>query len=157
MADKDMTAITRYELIEVVIPATATREVEFPTSSNLQNDTSQKVIIKDIEVFPNYAQTGSIRTSGTANLPVAEIPKASLVLYYQGGEWARYIPLAKLIYTTPPALIAAPFQQERVAFDDLQETAIDKWKIVFNTAPATLPYVIAIGITYLKLVPNTSL
>jgi len=157
MSLKDSTIITRFELVEVTVPATATREIEFPTSSNLQNDTDQKIIITDIEVYPVYVQTGSIRTSGVGVLPVLEIPKVSLVWYYQGGEWIRNIPLAKLIYITPPIGTASPFSMERVAFDMLQDCAIDKCKVVYNTAPAGLPYVIPFGITYIKLVPNTSL
>lgn len=154
MCQKKYTAISRYELVEVVILPTTTNEVDFPDTPNLQNNRDQRVIIKDIEIFPAYAQTGSYKNAGSPVVPVTEIPKAGLILYYLGGEWVRIIPLAKMIYTDPGPGGAGPFQHERVAFDDLQEVAINKCKIVFNTAPAFaggVQYVIPVGITYLKL------
>ena len=149
-SNKLATLITRYELVEVTIPATTVvGQVNLPPSvQNLQNTPERKIFIKDIEVFPIYAQAASVKNSGLAGLPVAEIPKISLSVYYDNGIFIRYIPIAKLIYTVPPANINSPYQHERVAFDMLYPVAIDQCFLQFNTAPATLPYVIPIGFTY---------
>lgn len=146
---KQATMITRYELVEVTIPATTVvGQVNLPPSvQNLQNTPERKIFIKDIEVFPIYAQAASVKNSGLGGFPVAEIPKISLSVYYDNGIFIRYIPLAKLIYTQMPGVLS-PFQVERVAFDMLYPVAIDQCFLQFNTAPAALPYVIPIGFTY---------
>lgn len=147
---KEATMITRYELVEVVIPAgTVVGQVNLPANvSNLTNNPERKIFIKDVEVFPDYAQTSSIKNNGIPNIPVTEIPKASLTIYYAEGVFIRYIPLAKLIYTVPPATVACPYQHERVAFNNLYPVAIEQCFIQFNTAPVGMPYIIAIGFTY---------
>lgn len=149
-SNKLATLITRYELVEVTIPATTVvGQVNLPPSvQNLQNNPERKIFIKDIEIFPDYAQAASVKNSGLVGLPVAEVPKISLSIYYDNGIFIRYIPIAKMIYTQPPAGVSCPFQQERVAFDMLYPVAIDQCFLQFNTAPATLPYVVPIGFTY---------
>lgn len=149
-SNKLATLITRYELVEVTIPAgTVVGQVNLPPSvQNLQSNPERKIFIKDIEAFPIYAQSASVKNAGLPGLPVAEIPKISLSVYYDSGIFIRYIPLAKLIYTQPPAGTACPFQQERVAFDMLYPVAIDQCFLQFNTAPAGMPYIVPLGFTY---------
>ncbi len=149
-SNKLATIITRYELVEVPVPVgTVVGQVNLPPSvQNLMNTPERKIFIKDVEVFPDYAQTASTKNSGTIVMPVGEIPKISLSLYYAGGVFIRFIPIAKLIYTVPPANINAPCQRERVAFDMLYPVNIDQCFLQFNTAPANLPYVVVLGFTY---------
>lgn len=147
----DRTMITRYELVETVIPAgTVQGQINLPSNvSNLTNNPERKIFIKDVECFPDYAQAVSIKNNGTPVIPPSEIPKVSLTLYYNSGVFIRYIPLAKLIYTVPPATVACPYQTERVPFDNLYPVAIEQCFFTFNQAPAVaLPYVIVLGFTY---------
>jgi hypothetical protein len=148
-SNKLATMITRYEVVEVVINATTVvGQVSLPPSiQNLQNTPERKIFIKDIEVFPVYAQAASVKQSGVPGMPVAEIPKISLSIYYDNGVFIRYIPLAKLIYTQMPGVLS-PFQVERVAFDMLYPVAIDQCFLQFNTAPVGMPYIVPIGFTY---------
>jgi hypothetical protein len=150
MCDKDRTLITRYELVEVVIDANAAvGQLNLPNNvATLTNNPERKIFIKDIEVFPDYAQTGSIKNNGTPGLPVAEVPKISIALYYNEGVFIRYIPIAKLIYTVPPGNVDCPYQHERVAFDNLYPFDLGQSFLQFNTAPAGMPYVVPIGFTY---------
>lgn len=147
------TIISRYELVEVSVPAgTAVGQVNFPSSiSNLQNDPTRSIYIKDIEFFPDYAQGFSVRNQATPGTPVAEIPKISVSIYYDGKVNIRYMPIAKLNYTQPPANINAPFQHERVAFDLLYPVMIDQCFLQFNAAPAGLPYIVPLGFTYIAV------
>ena len=115
------------------------------------NNPERKIFIKDIEIFPVYCQTASIRTTTLPGLPVLEVPKISLTIYYDGGVFIRYIPLAKLIYTQPPAGIACPFQQERVAFDSLYPVDIDQCFFQFNTVGLNSAYTIPVGFTYIAV------
>lgn len=150
---KKETIIQRYELVETIVPANQpVGQLNLPNSiSNLQNNPERKIFIKDIEVFPIYCQSASIKSTAIPGMPVLEIPKISLTVYYDGGTFIRWIPLAKLIYTAPPAGTAAPFQQERVAFDNLYPVAIDQCFFQFNTVGAAASYVIPLGITYMAV------
>lgn|SRR5574341_2122666 len=150
---KKETIISRYELVETIVPANQpVGQLNLPNSiSNLQNNPERKIFIKDIEVFPIYCQSASVKSSAIGGMPVLEIPKISLTIYYEGGVFIRYIPLAKLCYTSPPAGTAAPFQQERVAFDNLYPVNIDQCFFQFNTAGAAAQYVIPLGFTYLAV------
>lgn len=152
MCKKD-TVISRYELVETNIPANAPiGQINLPPSiSNLQNNPERKIYIKDIEVFPVYAQAASIKDGTTPGLPVADIPKISLTVYYDGGVFIRYIPLAKMIYTVPPAGTASPYQFERVSFDMLYPVSIDQCFFQFNTVGAAAAYVIPLGFTYIAV------
>lgn len=150
MASQDLTVISQLETVETLVPATQqVGQLSLPPNiSNLQNDPTRKVYIKDVEMYPVYAQTNSVRSTATPVMPVAEMPKISLTLYYDGQTKIRYIPLAKINYTVPPANINAPYQRERVALDNLYPVAIDQCFFTFNAAPANMPYVIVLGFTY---------
>lgn len=150
---KKETIISRYELVETNVGAlNPIGQLNLPSSiSNLQNNPERKIYIKDIEVFPAYVQGASIKNSAVPGMAVGEIPKISLSIYYDGGVFIRYIPLAKLIYTQPPAGTAAPFQQERVAFDMLYPVNIDQCFFQFNAIGAAAAYVIPLGFTYLAV------
>lgn len=147
------TIISKYELVETVIPANQpVGQINLPPSiQNLMNTPERKIFIKDVEVFPVYAQTASIKNTALPGMAVGELPKISLSLYYDGKVYIRYIPLAKLNYTVPPAGTAAPYQFERVAFDMLYPVAIDQCFFQFNTAGAANSYVIPLGFTYLSV------
>lgn len=150
---KKETVISSYELVETNIPANQPiGQINLPPNiSNLQNNPERKIYIKDIEVFPIYAQAASIRQTTLPGLPVGDIPKISLTVYYEGKVQIRYIPLAKMIYTQPPAGTASPFQMERVAFDMLYPVMIDQCFFQFNTIGAAAAYTIPLGITYVQV------
>lgn len=151
---KKETLISRYELVETIIPANQpVGQVNLPSNiANLENTPERKIYIKDVEVFPVYAQAASIKNTAVPGLPVLDIPRISLTIYYNGGVFIRYIPLAKLIYTQPPAGTAAPFQLERVAFDMLYPVNINDCFFQFNTASSSVVnYVIPVGFTYVAV------
>lgn len=153
MACKQETLIQRYELVEVAVPANApVGQINLPPSiANLQNNPTRSVYIKDIEIFPDYAQAFSIRNGATPGLPVADVPKISLSVYYDDKLNIRYIPISKLIYTQPPTGVACPFQQERVAFDMLYPVMIDQCFLQFNSTGGGTAYVVPIGFTYIAV------
>jgi len=142
-------SIKRYELIEVIIPASSTGAVQFPDVPNLRNQTDQKITVIDMEFFPDYVYANSFVNTAVPGTPIGEIPKAAIVLYVNGEESIRRIPLGKVNYSNNPG-VGAPFSVERVAFDDLQNVDWPKSYIQFNAAAAALNYIIPIGVTYLK-------
>lgn len=144
--------IQRYELVEVLINTTGTGPVFLPSSvSNLQDNPERAIYITGIEIFPVYAQANSIKNPGVVGLPVTEIPKISLTVYYDRGEFIRYIPAAGLIYTVPPNNVDSPYTRERIPFNSLYPVMIDQCYLNFNTAPSGGPYVVPIGFTYIAV------
>ena len=146
---KTETLIKRYEIIETIIAANATGAVPFPDVPNLRNQTDQRIIVKDLEFFPDYVYARSFLNTTVIGTPVTEIPKIAIVLYVNGEESIRRIPLAKINYSQAPG-VATVFQMERVAFDQLENVDWPKSYIQFNAAASATQYVLPIGVTYLK-------
>jgi hypothetical protein len=142
-------AITRYEMVEIIVPAGTTGSVPFPDAPNLRNQTDQRIVVLDIEFFPDYAYGASFLNNTIPGTPIGEIPKSALVLYVNGEESIRRIPLSKINYSRNGG-IGSTFETERVPFNQLKNIDWPKSYIQFNAAPAGLPYVMPFGITYLK-------
>lgn len=145
----ELSAITRYEMVEIIVPAGTTGSVPFPDVPNLRNQTDQKIVVLDIEFFPVYAYGASYLNNTIPGTPIAELPKAALILYVNGEESIRRIPLSKINYSQN-AGVGSTFEQERVPFDRLQNIDWPKSYVQFNAALVGLPYVMPFGITYLK-------
>lgn len=140
--------IKRYELVELTIPAAATGRVAFNTIPQLRNQADQRITIVDVEVFPITSYGASQNTNTIPGMAATEIPKAVLVLYVNGEESIKMIPLAKLLHiqdTTP-----IPFQQQLQGFANLENVDWSKSYVQFNAAAAGATYVIPFGVTYLR-------
>jgi len=141
--------IKRYEIIEVIVPLLTAGQLAFPDVPNLRNTSEQQITIQDIEFFPNYAYGASFLNTAVVGTPIGEIPKIAMVLYVAGEESIRSIPLAKINYSENLG-IGATFSRERVPFDNLQKVDWPKSYFKFNAALVGLPYIIPLGVTYLK-------
>lgn len=139
--------IKRYELIELNIPASALGKVTFATYPQLQNQSDQLIKILNIEVFPITSYAASQLTAGLPGMPVADVPKAALVLYVNGEESIHLIPLAKLIHIDDAA---NPFQFLSDGFETLDNVDFSKSSVRFNTAATAANYIIPFGITYIR-------
>ncbi|MES3018585.1 MAG: hypothetical protein V4721_12430 [Bacteroidota bacterium] len=146
---KDLTTIPRYEMIEIIVPAGTVGQVPFPDVPNLRNQQDQEIVILDIEFFPVYAYGASYLNNTIPGTPFAELPKAAMILYVNGEESIRRIPLSKINYSQN-AGVGATFEQERVPFAQLRKIDFPKSYVQFNAALVGLPYVMPFGITYLK-------
>lgn len=146
--------IKRFELVEITIPATTTGRVNFNTIPQLRNQPDQLIVIKNIEAFTVESYANSQQTPALPGLPIADIPKAVLVLYVNGEESVKMIPLSKLLHVQTAA--GTPFQQIMEGFDDLTNVDFDKSYVQFATASNAAAYVIPFGITYLRLVKSAT-
>jgi hypothetical protein len=143
------TIIKRYEMIETIIAAGATGAVPFPDVPNLRNQTDQRIVVKNLEFFPDYVYGHSFLNTTVIGTPVTEIPKIAIVLYVNGEESIRRIPIGKIIYSQAPG-VATVFQMEQVAFEDLENVDWPKSYFQFNAAAQATQYVLPIGVTYIK-------
>lgn len=129
----------------------AAGNIYLPSSvSTLQDNPERAIYITGVEVFPAYAQANSVKYQGVAGLPVTEIPKINLTIYYDRGEFIRHIPISSLIYTVPPVNVDSPYTRERVPFNKLYPVMLDQCYLNFTTAPAST-YVVPIGFTYIAV------
>lgn len=145
----ELSAITRYEVVEIIVPAGTTGFIPFPDAPNLRNQNDQRIILTDLEYFPVYAYGASQKNNGVVGAPIAEIPKMAVVLYVNGEESIFRIPVSKLNYSQNIGL-GATFTQERVPFNRLERLDWPKSYVQYNAAPAGVPYVLPFGVTYLK-------
>ena len=140
--------IKRFELVEMVIPAATTGRVNFTTIPQLRNQPDQLISIQNIEIFSINTYANSQQTNAIPGLPLADIPLAVLVLYVQGEESIKMIPLAKLIHITDGT--PTPFQQMIDGFEDLSNVDFDKSYVQYSAASNGAVYVIPFGITYTR-------
>lgn len=145
--------IKRWELVELTVPNGTLGRVTFNTIPQLRNQPDQIIVINDIDVFPETSYGNSQQTSTLPGLPGADIPKAVLVLYVNGEESIKMIPLAKLIHVND---FTNPYQENIFGFDGLTNVDFDKSYVQFSTASAGGPYVIPFGVTYIRLVKSAT-
>jgi len=149
--------IKRYEMVELTVSANQPGRFNFVTQPQLRNQPDQIIVVKGIQVFPDTVYSNSQTSAAVVGVPVAELPKAVLVLYVDGEESLHMIPLAQLINvndTNNPSI----FQQEIQQFADLKNVAWEKSYVQFSVAAAGTPYVIPFGISYIRMMrdPNTA-
>lgn len=82
-------------LIEIPVPAQVVSKVALPIIQQLNNDTTQKIIIKGLRLIPDFLLTAA-PTNGGINAPLTELQKISLTLYSQGWEKGYLIPILSL-------------------------------------------------------------
>jgi hypothetical protein len=145
--------IKRFELVELTVPAAATGRVGFNTIPQLRNQANQMIVIKDIDCYTKESYANSQVTNSIPGMPDTEIKKCVLVLYVNGEESIKMIPLSKLVHQQDGV---NPFQQQLFGFEDLTNVDFDKSYVQFNAASDAATYVIPFGIRYIRLMKNPS-
>ena len=146
--------IKRFELVEMTIPAATLGRVNFNTIPQLRNQPDQSIVIKNIEIFSIETYANSQQTNNVPGLPIADLPKCVLVLYVNGEESIKMIPLSKLVHIQ--GAVGTPFQQIMEGFEDLTNVDFDKSYVQFSSASDAAIYVIPFGITYIRFVKSAT-
>lgn len=144
--------IKRWEMVEVGassngIPNAQTGRFNLDDQPQLRNQPGQIIIVRNIELFVDSSYSFSQIKNGVAAIPANEIPKIVLVLYINGEESIKYIPLAKLLHIDDGL---TPFQWDIQGVDNLSNVEWDKCYVQYNSASAGGPYIIPQGITYFR-------
>lgn len=85
----------RYELVELAIPAGSTgTRFPYPDIPQLRDDTTQDIVIAGLETYS--VDTLPLSANGIAVATMAQLQNAFLVLYIEGEESMRQIPLVRL-------------------------------------------------------------
>jgi len=140
--------IKMFEIVELTINANQNGRFYFNSQPQLRNQADQLIIIQGVQVYPVTVYSNSQVTNTVAGVAATELIKAALVLYVNGAEDVKLIPLPQLNNIND---LASPFQQEIQRFADLNNVDLSKSYVQFSAAAAGAPYVIPFGISYLRM------
>jgi len=145
---------TKYQLVELQIPATAAagQRFYFQDQPQLRSQSGTMVIIESIETFSDQAQTLS-PLSNLAVAPVAAILNATLVLNIRGYDDINGIPLAALNRIIADTAAFVPSVYDLFLLADLY--AVDWTKsYVQVTAGTGAAYAYLFGVRYRTTLTN---
>jgi hypothetical protein len=150
----DFDGITRYEMIETVIPAAATAtRFNFNDQPQLRTDQNADVIVQGLEVY-TVADVPLSPNNNTV-ITAALLKQTYLVLYVNGEESLYRIPLVKLHTINNFADAFNNAESDTPRFDNL---LID-WTKSYLFTPAAYGngalFSILLGVIYKKLPPGT--
>lgn len=140
--------IARYELVELLVPAGAGNRVSFTDIPQLRTQEDQEIFVNNIEIFLASVYANSQTNNSVAGLPATELDKAVLCLYVMGEERIHFIPLVKMNTINDGT---NPFNNVAMELDSLAKIDWAKSYVQFSTVPASTPYVIPFGVTYIKV------
>lgn len=148
-----MKAITRYEAIELLIPALATgTRFNFLDKPQLRSDVTKDIIVQGIKTFSNPEKP--IDFNGNAVATIAQLANAELTLYVDGEESIFRIPLTELMNSQNFG--ATFFSQE---FPDEFDNLMIDWTKSYVTADVAFAnataFVFLFGISYKRYAPGT--
>lgn len=140
------------QLIEVPVPTNGLQRVAFPDIQQLRSLANQTIILKQMRLItPDVLTFGVI--SGSANAPVTELQKISIVLYCEGWEKAQFIPILTLNDMVVDALSTAAHRFQPTSFNDWQAVDWSKSYLQFSNTQVSVgaPYVVMFDVQYIKL------
>lgn len=151
-----MKAITRYEAVELIIPANAgATKFNFLDIPQLRSDVTKDIIIQGIKAFSIVEKP--LDFNGNAVASMAQLQNAELTLYVDGEESIFRIPMTELLNSQN---FANTFFSQIIP-DEFDNLMIDWTKsyitadVPFNTAGANALFAFLFGISYKKLKAGT--
>jgi hypothetical protein len=151
-----MKAITRYEAIELQIPANAgATRFNFLDIPQLRSDVTKDIIVQSIKTFSVVEKP--VDFNGNAVATVAQLQNAELTLYVDGEESLFRIPMTELMNSQN---FANTFFSQIIP-DEFDNLMIDWTKsyitadVPFNLAGANTAFSFLFGIAYKRYAPGT--
>lgn len=140
--------IKRTELVELSVPNATIGRATFTDQPQLRDQSNQIIIIQNVECFAVTAYANSQVNNAVAGFPSGDMPKGVLVLYVNGEESVRMIPLVKLNHIDDGG--TTPFQRDLQGFDMLSNVDWDKSFVQFSSATSGATVVLPFLVTYLR-------
>jgi hypothetical protein len=151
-----MKAITRYEAIELLIPANAGQtRFNFLDIPQLRSDVTKDIIVQGIKSFSAAEKTTDF--NGNAVATMAQCQNAELTLYVDGEESIFRVPITELL--NGQNFTNTFFSQ--IIPDEFDNLMIDWTKsyitadVPFNAAGANTAFAFLFGISYKRYAPGT--
>lgn len=123
--------VVNYTIVEVQVTANGLGQVSITDQPMLKSYQGHRVVIKAIETIPPKA-LAKAPVSGLAAAPLAEMQKASLVLYCDGWEKEQYVPILRLNAFhdgDSTAATTVPFVNDFQAFSNLNNVDWTKSRV----------------------------
>lgn len=141
------------QLIEIPVSGALTKVV-IPVVQQLQNNTSQIIVIKALRLITVDVLTNA-PTLGGVNAPTTELQKMTLTLYCEGWEKGQLIPILSLNDTFAEGT-GTPTRFKTTRFDNWQNVDWNKSFIQFanGTVPVGGPYNVILEAEYVRLNKN---
>ena len=148
-----MKAITRYEAVELVIPAgSAQSRFNFLDIPQLRSDVTKDIIVHGIKTFP--VEEKPIDFNGNVVASMAQLQNAELTLYVDGDESIFRIPLTELVNSQN---FANTYFSQQIP-DEYDNLMID-WTKSYITADVPFnnetQFAFLFGISYKRFSPGT--
>ena len=142
------------QLIEIPITANGLSNIQFPDIPELRNQIDQTVIIKAIRCIP-AAVLSNAPSTGNAVAPNTELIKMTVVLYSQGWEKGKNIPINTLIDTFIEGS-GTPWKDRTTQLANWRNLDFNKCQVKFSngTVSAGSPYSVILEVEYVKLDKN---
>ena len=151
-----MKAITRYEAVELLIPANAgATRFNFLDIPQLRSDVTKDIIVQGIKTFSVVEKP--VDFNGNAVASVAQLQNAELTLYVDGEESIFRVPMTELINSQN---FANTYFSQQIP-DEFDNLMIDWTKsyitadVPFNAAGANTQFAFLFGISYKRFAPGT--
>jgi len=139
------------QLIEIQVTQNGLSSVTLPIVQQLVSDTEQKIVIKGLRLvtLPELAVGPQ---SGLANAPLTELQKISLLLYSEGWQKGKNIPILALNDTFTEGS-GIPFRNKPTKFADWTRVNWNKSELIYSngTVVAGQPYCVIFEVDYIRL------
>lgn len=141
----------KYELVELIIPATVTgnnQQTYFQNQPQLQSISGdRRIYIKKITTYTDDDITGSPKSSGIAAATAFDLRNGALTMSIQGENAFNLVPLAEFSQLTNPGS-ATPYRMMDFLLKNTWRMDWTKSYIQTITAPPTVPYSYLLGVYY---------
>jgi hypothetical protein len=151
-----MKAITRYEAVELIIPANAGQtKFNFPDIPQLRSDVTKDIIVQGIKTFSIVERP--LDFNGVPVASMAQLQNAMLTLYIDGEQSINNIPLTELMNSQN---FANTFYSQIIP-NEYDNLMIDWTKSFvscatpFNAAGANTQFAFLFGMSYRRLAAGT--
>lgn len=145
------------QLIEIQVTQNGLSSVTLPIVQQLVSDVEQKIVIKGIRTV-TIAELAVGPQSGLANAPLTELQKISLLLYSEGWQKGKNIPILALNDTFTEGS-GIPFRNKPTKFADWTRVNWNKSELIYSngTVVAGASYCVILEVDYVRFDKNGAL
>jgi len=145
------------QLIEIQVTQNGLSSVTLPIVQQLVSDTEQKIVIKGLRLvtLPELAVGPQ---SGLANAPLTELQKISLLLYSEGWQKGKNIPILALNDTFTEGS-GIPFRNKPTKLADWTRVNWNKSELIYSNGTVVVgaSYCVIFEVDYIRFDKNDQL
>lgn len=142
------------QTIEINVTTNGISQVAFPDVPELRNQIDQAVIIKALRCIPDSVLTNA-PVSGFAVAPLTELQKISLILYCEGWQKGKNIPILTLVDTFTEAS-GIPWKDRTTQLANWENVDWNKSTLQFSNGQVSAgqPYTVLLEVEFVKINKN---